>query len=69
MEPAELAELDLMLPAMLASDAIRENGTAMSPADLRKMTLLATGDEFLADQAWSRAIHRKMEQQDGKAWQ
>lgn len=66
MTAAELAELDLFIPAMLAAEAVRNHGAQMSPNKIKELTFIATNDQYLADRAWREATNRKMDDFKGE---
>lgn len=57
-----MAIYDGMVAPMLAAQALYESKDAMSPDEVRRQTLIATDDQFLADLEWRRAVDRKMDQ-------
>lgn len=59
----ELRVWEANIPHVHAEEALRERGGSMSPEELRRCVLLATGDELQADKAFAKRWHQTRQAQ------
>lgn len=49
------------IPALEARQMLKEHGSMLEPDQARELTLLATGDEKQAEEAWTAAAERMLD--------
>lgn len=56
MDGPQKLKLQLNQPAVWAEETLRERGTKLTAESLRHLTMLATGDQDKADEAYARRV-------------
>lgn len=67
MTPAERLVLETNIDSLWAQEKLREDGGKIKADALRRLVLLATGDEKAAEEAWAKRVHEEMRRQDFSA--